>query len=170
MYDEGYPASLQSVADDDEHVWRRCLSHAPHDLHCTAKYTHTIETKPHTHTHTTVRSIFSQIDLQRNHSHAPHDLLPAKYTRTKQHTTHTHTHATVRSIFSQIDLQRNHSHAPHDLLPAKYTRNRNKTHTHTHTTVRSIFSQIDLQLSDLHTQSFNMRNTPHDTHILQNLK
>ena len=84
----------------------RC-NHSQH-----TKQTHT----QHTHTHATVRSIFSQIDLQRNHSHAPHDLLPAKYTRNRNNThTHTHTHATVRSIFSQIDLQRNHSHAPHTL-------------------------------------------------------
>ena len=52
--------------------------------------THAIETNKATHTYATVRSIFSQIDLQRNHSHAPHDLLPAKYTRNRTNATHTH--------------------------------------------------------------------------------
>ena len=108
---------------------QRNHSHAPHDL-LPAKYTRNRNKATHTHTHATVRSFFSQIDLQRNHLHAPHDLLPAKYTRNRKKATFTH--ATVRSLFSQIDLQRNHSHAPHDLQSAKYTRNRNKgTHTHT---------------------------------------
>ena len=50
---------------------------------------HKQEKQSHTHTHATVRSIFSQIDLQRNHSHAPHDLQAAKYTRKRNRATHT---------------------------------------------------------------------------------
>ena len=46
-------------------------------------------TMPHTQKHATVRSIFSQIDLQRNHSRAPHDLLPANYTRNRDNATQT---------------------------------------------------------------------------------
>ena len=82
----------------------------------------------HTHTYATVGSIFSQIDLQRTHSHAPHDLHPAKNTHAiEQRITHTHTHATVRSIFSQIDLLRCHSHACQTTYcAATCTRNSNK--------------------------------------------
>ena len=53
--------------------------------------THAIETKPRTHTHATIRSIFSQTDLQHNHSHAPHDLQTAKYTRNRNKATNTQT-------------------------------------------------------------------------------
>ena len=70
--------------------------------------THAIETKPHTHTHATVRSIFSQIDLQRNHSHAPHDLQTAKYTRNRNKATHTHT--CHRQVNLQLNRSSTHSH------------------------------------------------------------
>ena len=58
------------------------------------------------HRDATIRSIFSQIDPQRNHSHAPHDLLSAKYTRNRHKTTHTHMppsgQSSLRSIFNAI--------------------------------------------------------------------
>ena len=139
--------------------------------------THTIETKPHTHTHmppsgqSSLRPIFNAIIHMRHTTYSLQNT-HAKYTRNRHKATHTTT--TVRSIFSQIfnavvhmchttyflqsadgidtshahhrevnlvsDLERNHSHALHDLLPAKYTRNRIEA-AHT-TTVRSIFTQI----------------------------
>ena len=46
-----------------------------------------MQTHTHTHTHATVRSIFSQIDLQRNHSHASHDLQTTFRLR-QRHTRH----------------------------------------------------------------------------------
>ena len=101
--------------------------------------THAIETGPHTHTHAIVRSIFSQIDLQRNHSHAPHDLHTAQYTRDRNKAIHTHMppsgQSSLRSIFNAIIHMRHTTY---------YLQNTHaidtKQQTHTHATVRSIFS------------------------------
>ena len=74
--------------------FRSILNAIIHMRHTTYRLqnTHTRNRNKATHTHThTVRSIFSQIDLQRNHSHAPHDLQTANYTRNRDNATHTHT-------------------------------------------------------------------------------
>ena len=104
----------------------------------------------HTHTHATVRSIFSQIDLQRNHSHAPHDLhlQNTHAIETKPHTPHTHRQVNLLS-------DRSSTQSFTSRLSAKYTRNRIKA---THTCHRQVvYSQIDLQRNHSH--------APHDLQL-----
>ena len=95
----------------------------------------------------TVRSIFSHLDLQRNHSNALHDLPSAKYTRNRINAAHTHMplsgQSSLRSIFNAIIHMR---HTTYQLQKTHAI----ETKPHTHTSHR----QVNLLSDRSSTQSF----------------